>query len=113
MVSFYTKSIKSRCDTIKRIEGDNISACEVSEELEILCGKIKNRKTQNFLTSSLNSMLLELETKNKYTKNQFIEQTNEFYDTFLLYIEKWGNSFEELKIFRWTQLINCPTWNDI
>ncbi|VVC37740.1 Hypothetical protein CINCED_3A017609 [Cinara cedri] len=58
-------------------------------------------------------MLLELETKNKYTKKQFIEQTNQFYDTFLLYIEKWGNSFEELKIFRWTQLINCPTWNDI
>jgi hypothetical protein len=58
-------------------------------------------------------MLLELETKNKYTKKQFIEQTNQFYDTFLLYIEKWGNSFEELKIFRWTQLVNCPTWNDI
>lgn len=58
-------------------------------------------------------MLLELETKNKYIKKQFIEQTNQFYDTFLLCIEKWGNSFEELKIFLWTQLINCPTWNGI
>ncbi|KAL4131790.1 hypothetical protein QTP88_009047 [Uroleucon formosanum] len=110
---FIQSQLKVVCDTIKRIEGENISACEVVEELEILCGKIKNRKTQNFLTSSVNSMLLELETKNKYTKKQFIEQTNQFYDTFLLYIEKWGNSFEELKLFRWTQLINCPTWNDI
>jgi len=58
-------------------------------------------------------MLLELETKNKYTKKQFIEQTNQFCDTFLMYIEKWGNTFEELKIFRWTQLIDCPKWNDI
>ncbi|VVC35788.1 Hypothetical protein CINCED_3A020788 [Cinara cedri] len=110
---FIQRQLKIVCDTIKRIEGDNISACEVSEELEALCGKIKNRKTQNFLTSGVNSMILELETKNKYTKKQFIEQTNQFYDTFLFYIEKWGNSFEELKIFRWTQLINCPTWNDI
>lgn len=110
---FIQSQLKVVCDTIKRIEGHNISACEVSEELEILCGKIKNRKTQNFLTSSVNSMLLELETKNKYTKKQFIEQTNQFYDTFIMYIEKWGNTFEELKIFRWTQLINCPTWNDI
>lgn len=31
----------------------------------------------------------------------------------MLYIEKWKNSFEELKTFRWTQLINCPTWNNI
>ncbi|KAL4107416.1 hypothetical protein QTP88_017759 [Uroleucon formosanum] len=94
---FIQNQLKVVCDTIKRIEVDNISACEVSEELEILCGK-----TLNFLTSSVNSMLLELETKNKYTKKQFIEQTNQFYGTFLLYIEKWGNSFEELKIFRWT-----------
>lgn len=28
-------------------------------------------------------------------------------------MEKWENNFEELKIFRWNQLINCLTWNDI
>ncbi|VVC27326.1 Ribonuclease H-like domain [Cinara cedri] len=56
---FIQSQLKVVCDTIKRIEGDNKSACKVSEELE------------------------------------------------------WGNSFEELKIFRWTQLINYPTWNDI
>jgi hypothetical protein len=42
---FIQSQLKVVCDTIKRIEWDNISACEVSEELEILCGKIKNRKT--------------------------------------------------------------------
>jgi len=42
MVSFIQSQLKVVCGTIKRIDGDNISACEVSEELEILCGKIKN-----------------------------------------------------------------------
>ncbi|KAL4098108.1 hypothetical protein QTP88_022777 [Uroleucon formosanum] len=51
---FIQSQLKVVWDTIKRIEGENISACEVAEELEILCGKIKNRKTQNFITSSVN-----------------------------------------------------------
>lgn len=38
---FIQSQLKVVCDTIKRIEGDNIFAYEVSEELKILCGKIK------------------------------------------------------------------------
>lgn len=40
--------LKVVCDTIKRIEGDNISAHEVSEELEILYEKIKIEKCKIF-----------------------------------------------------------------
>lgn len=45
---FIQSQLKVVCDTIKRIEGHNISACEVSEELEILCGKIKIEKHKTF-----------------------------------------------------------------
>lgn len=48
MVLFHTMSIKVVCDTIRKIEENNTSVCEVLEKLEILFGKIKNRKTQNF-----------------------------------------------------------------
>lgn len=45
---FIQSQLKVVCDTINKIERDNISACEVSEELDILCGKIKNRKHKIF-----------------------------------------------------------------
>jgi hypothetical protein len=49
--------------------------------------KIENTKLFNF-QFKLTSLILQLETKNIYTKNQFIEQTNKLCDTLLLYVEK-------------------------
>lgn len=46
-------------------------------------------------------------------KKQFIESTDQFYDTLLLYIEGGGRPFVKLNLFRWTQLRYCPTWEDI
>lgn len=59
----------------------------------------------------MKSLLLELETQNILTKkNNFLKQT----DLFLLYVKKWENPFEKIKVFRWVQLnINCPTWGEI
>lgn len=48
----------------------NISACQVTEEIEILCKNIKIKKTQNFLTSNNNSLLVKLERKNMYIKKK-------------------------------------------
>ena len=45
---FIQSQLKVVCDTILRIERDNVFPCQVSEKLEILCGKIKNRKTKPF-----------------------------------------------------------------
>jgi hypothetical protein len=57
---FLQSQLKVGCDTDKKIEGDKISACEVAEELEVLCGKIRNRKNQNFLTSKIVLLLNDL-----------------------------------------------------
>lgn len=56
----------------------------MSDELEILCGKINNRKTKNILAFSVNSLLINLKTK-----KQFMEKTYQFYDTFLLNTKKY------------------------
>lgn len=110
---FLQSQLKVVCDTVTKIEGDKISACEVAEELEILVGKIKNRKNQNFLTSNILSILNDLKNNNMYDQNSFKKSTDLFYNTFLSYIEKWGCHFDELKVFRWVQLINCPTWENV
>jgi len=41
---FLQSQLKVVCDTVTKIEGDKISACEVAEELEIVVGKIKIEK---------------------------------------------------------------------
>ena len=80
---FFQSQLKVVCDTVKKIEGDKISACEVAEELEVLCGKIRNRKNQNFLTSKIVSLLHDLKKQNMYDENSFKQNTDMFYDTFL------------------------------
>lgn len=110
---FLQSQLKVVCDTVTKIEGDKISACEVADELEILVGKIKNRKNLNFLTTNILSLLNDLKNNNMYNENSFKKSTDLFYNTFLSYIEKWGCHFDQLKIFRWVQLINCPTWENV
>jgi len=41
--------LKVLCDTVTKIEGDKISSCKVSDKLEILVGKIKNRKIKTLV----------------------------------------------------------------
>jgi hypothetical protein len=36
-----------------------------------------------------------------------------FSNTFLLYLEKWSNTFLPLKVFRWTLLKNLLVWEEI
>ncbi|XP_060835436.1 uncharacterized protein LOC132929545 [Rhopalosiphum padi] len=110
---FLQSQLKVVCDTVTKIEGDKISACEVAEELEILVGKIKNRKHLNFLTTNILSLLNDLKNNNMYNESSFKKSTDLFYNTFLSYVEKWGCHFDQLKIFHWVQLINCPTWENV
>ncbi|KAF0702521.1 Uncharacterized protein FWK35_00028003 [Aphis craccivora] len=74
-----------------------------------LVGKIKNRKNLNFLTTNILSLLNDLKNNNMYNENSFKKSTDLFYKIFLSYVGKWGCHFDQLKIFRWVQLINCST----
>jgi len=68
---FLQSQLKVVCDTVTKIEGDKISACEVAEELEILVGKIKNRKNLDFLTTNILLFLNGLKNNNMYNENSF------------------------------------------
>jgi len=48
MIYFIQSQLKIVCDTVRRIEWNNISACEASKELEVLYKKIKIKKHKTF-----------------------------------------------------------------
>jgi hypothetical protein len=82
----------------KKIASTTISGSEVAEELDILANKMKSRRDENVCTSKFVSILLDVE--DFYSNDKFSEVANSFSDTFLLYLEKWNNTFLPLKAFR-------------
>jgi hypothetical protein len=53
--------ILSYTPILKWYMGDNISGCEVAEELDILVNKMKNRRDENLCTSKHVSLLSDFE----------------------------------------------------
>jgi hypothetical protein len=48
-----------------------------------------------------------------YGNDKFSELPSSFSYTFLLYLEKWSNTFLPLNAFRWTLLKNPLVWEEI
>jgi hypothetical protein len=69
-LNFLQSQLNFVSDTVKN-EGDKISACDVAEELEVLCGKIRNRKNQNFWTSKIVLLLNDLKKQSMYDDKSF------------------------------------------
>ena len=110
---FIHSQLKIFSNAIKNLEGDNISASEVALELELLKQKVCNRKENNFKNSKIESIILKLENENLLTERGFHKITNEFYETFLEYLNKRTSHFEPLKSFSWVELKEAPTWQQI
>ncbi|VVC44467.1 Hypothetical protein CINCED_3A020025 [Cinara cedri] len=60
---FIQTQLKVVCDTITRTESDNISVSEVYEKLEVVCGKIRNRQSQQFFILKLALIIEDLDEK--------------------------------------------------
>jgi len=48
-----------------------------------------------------------------YDENSFKKNTDLFYNTYLSYVKKWGCHIDQLNLFRWVQLTNCSTWENV
>jgi hypothetical protein len=108
---FLESQLKVCCNSIKKIESDTISGSEVAEEPDILANKMKSKRDENFCTSKLISLLSDVE--DYYSNDKFLEVANSFSNKFLLYLEKWSNTFLPLKVFCWTLLKNPLVWEEI
>jgi hypothetical protein len=82
----------------------------VAEELDILANKMKSRRDENSHTSKFISLLSDAE--DFYSNDKFSEVDNSFSNTFLLYLEKWSNTFLPLNVFHWTLLQNPLVWEE-
>jgi hypothetical protein len=71
---------------------------------------MKSRRDENIHTIKLTSLLSDVE--DVYSSEQFTEVASSFYNTFLLYLEKWSNSVL-LDMFNWTLCKNPPTWKTV
>jgi hypothetical protein len=108
---YFSESQMKVCSiSMKRIQSDSISGSEVAIQLDILSNKMKSRIDENFCTRKLISLLSDADV---YSNEQFTEVGNSFYNTFLVYLEKWSNNVLPLDMFHWTLLKNPPAWEEI
>lgn len=110
---FINSQLKVCANTVKKIEKDNICGNEVADELCTLKNKLMCRKTQNFRTSVMISLLKDLEDGGLMKDREFTEIANRFYETFLQYVENWAQPFEKLNELQWVQLNSPPSWNQV
>lgn len=73
----------------------------------------KSEKSIFFQIRASYQLTSDLDKNKLYSEEKIIEIIDQFYDTFLSYVEKWGYHFEPLKVFRWIQVIAFPIWSDI
>ena len=68
----------------------------MAEELRMLEDYIFNRKEQQFFTSAILEIKSKLVEDGLITEVEFAQVVDNFYNTFLEYIENWGKPFEDL-----------------
>jgi hypothetical protein len=110
-IYFLESQMKVCSISMKKVQSDSISGSEVAVEMDIFSNKMKSRSDENFHATKLISLLSGVEYV--YSKEKFTEVGNSFYNTLLLYLEKWSNSVLPLDMFHCTLLKNLPTWEKI
>lgn len=97
---------------VKRIEGDNISIVEGITELDMLIIKLKNRRDNNFMSSSLKVYLDEIK-KDGFSTALFDQDVKVFYSKTIQYLEKWKTSLDKFRPFLWVQMQKVPPFKAI
>ena len=103
-LKFLQSQLKIFSATVMKIEGDNILATEVAEELDMLRQKIMTRKIENFQTLKMTSIISKLKDEGDFDEKEFLDTTHLFYNTFLEYLNKRIYHFQPLKAFHWIKL---------
>lgn len=78
--------------TIQKIEGEHISATEVSLILNDFILQYKSRFEEKFLPLIIKRKLSDLEESNPGITKKFIKEVQNFYQTCFQYIEEWSKT---------------------
>lgn len=78
--------------TIQKIEGEHISATEVSLILNDFILQYKSRFEEKFLPLIIKRKLSDLKESNPGITKKFIKEVQNFYQTCFQYIEEWSKT---------------------
>lgn len=93
-------------DTVLNIETSKGSSFEVSEEIEILKTKVKNRREHNFLPLQARQTFNTLPEKLQQEVSFAVEK---FYGALWNYILRWDASLDGSGVFSWLSLRVNPS----
>lgn len=101
-------------ESIKRIERSDISVIEVRKILKNICLSLKERKSNNFISLKVRS-ILNIATRNgQENKATHIKlQINNLYDRTINYTESWLKPLDELESLEWVDLTEIPAWDKV
>lgn len=127
-------------DTVLKIEGDNVSAIDVTHHLEILRGNILLRKEEKYLHPDTEAELGKLTKDGNYHEQTIEGVFEEFFGSFRIfpsifhfrfvfvilcgycfdftdnamdYLAQWTEHFEIFQNFSWVVLENFPDWSTV
>ena len=98
---------------VTKIEGENISAVEVSNEVIRLKENLEKRKESIFLPIMMKSLIKNLESDGLIKLDDVKDIVSEFYKTCIDYLDQWSGDLEELNHMQWALLKNVPNWQDV
>jgi hypothetical protein len=91
-------STANRVQYTSLIEKDNISATEVSMNIENLVNNLESRKSEVFVTTDVKKQLKMLVDSGEINEAKFPKKFENFYKTILEYVNKWKCSLGNTEV---------------
>lgn len=95
---------------VKIIDGNKISIVEVSNEVNNLKTKLREKTDDDYVPLVIRKDVTRLEEQDAIKRPNFVKEVRNFYNNCLEYREEWIVQFEDIKNFYWVTLKNEILW---
>lgn len=112
-LKFLADQLEIYYNTIKQLEGNDVSMVEVSLLINDLTEKLTSQKNSRFLTSEVTKILEDLVDEGIISHHEFYQVFDDFFDACINYVNKWNRSNANLNKFCWICVKEVPKWSDV
>lgn len=99
-------------ETVKKIEGDKVSAAEAASEYFRLYKNLQERKSKCFLPLKVKELQKEI-PQTEHGLELFKQTACIFYDNCIAYLDLWKANLDSLQQLSWASLKEQPKWEDL
>lgn len=96
--------------TILKIEGNDITAVDAADKINLLINNVKSRLRNKFMSADMKN---EMAKQTAAHKKQFDSTVKTFHDSTLNYLNNWCLWLKDVEVFNWIRLRAKPSWNEI